>query len=72
VFLPDANLPKMNEAEVVAVGPGALDADGKKIPVEVSVGDKVLLPEYGATLVKLEDEEYHLLRGGDILGKFSD
>jgi len=41
------------------------------VPPEVAVGDKVLLPEYGATLVKLEDDEYHLLRGSDILAKFA-
>mmetsp|Transcript_2239 Transcript_2239/g.7490 ORF Transcript_2239/g.7490 Transcript_2239/m.7490 type:complete len:101 (-) Transcript_2239:169-471(-) len=70
IFLPDANLPKMNEAEVIAVGPGAT-VDGKLVPPEVAVGDKVLLPEYGATLVKLEDDEYHLLRGSDILAKFA-
>ncbi|KAJ8613434.1 hypothetical protein CTAYLR_002315 [Chrysophaeum taylorii] len=71
VFLPDSNLPKMNEAEVIAVGPGAKDADGKLIPMEVAVNDKVLLPEYGATLVKLDDDEYHLLRASDILAKFA-
>mmetsp|Transcript_9759 Transcript_9759/g.34328 ORF Transcript_9759/g.34328 Transcript_9759/m.34328 type:complete len:99 (-) Transcript_9759:56-352(-) len=71
VFLPEMNMPKMNEGEVIAVGPGAKDSDGKVIAMEVAVGDMVLLPEYGATPVKFDDEEYHLLRGADILAKFA-
>ena len=71
VFLPDANLPKMNEAEVIAVGPGAKDDAGKLIPMDVAVGDTVLLPEYGASPVTIGDDELHLLRGQDILGKFA-
>mmetsp|Transcript_4922 Transcript_4922/g.15611 ORF Transcript_4922/g.15611 Transcript_4922/m.15611 type:complete len:106 (+) Transcript_4922:14-331(+) len=70
VFLPDAGMAKMNEAEVIACGPGAKDEAGSLIPMEVAVGDMVLLPEYGATTVKLGDDELHLLRGSDILGKF--
>ena len=57
-------------ADVVAVGPGAMDESGKLIPMEVAVGDSVLLPEYGATAVNIGEEEFHLLRASDILGKF--
>ena len=70
IFLPDANVQKMNEAEVIAVGPGAKDDAGALIPMDVAVGDLVLLPEYGATPVTIGDDELHLLRGSDILGKF--
>ncbi|KAH8045038.1 hypothetical protein JL720_16832 [Aureococcus anophagefferens] len=70
IFLPDANARKMNEAEVIAVGPGAKDDAGALIPMDVAVGDVVLLPEYGATPVTIGDDELHLLRGSDILGKF--
>jgi co-chaperonin GroES (HSP10) len=70
IFLPDANMQKMNEAEVIAVGPGAKDDAGALIPMDVAVGDVVLLPEYGATPVTIGDDELHLLRGSDILGKF--
>ena len=70
IFLPDANVQKMNEAEVIAVGPGAKDDAGALIPMDVAVGDVVLLPEYGATPVTIGDDELHLLRGSDILGKF--
>ena len=68
IYLPTEQ--KVNEADVVAVGPGATDESGKLIPMEVAVGDSVLLPEYGATAVTIGEEEFHLLRASDILGKF--
>ena len=68
IYLPTEQ--KVNEADVVAVGPGATDDSGKLIPMEVAVGDSVLLPEYGATAVTIGEEEFHLLRASDILGKF--
>ena len=68
IYLPTEQ--KVNEADVVAVGPGAMDESGKLIPMEVAVGDSVLLPEYGATAVTIGEEEFHLLRASDILGKF--
>ena len=68
IYLPTEQ--KVNEADVVAVGPGAMDESGKLIPMEVAVGDSVLLPEYGATAVNIGEEEFHLLRASDILGKF--
>lgn len=49
---------KLNSGKVVAVGPGALDKSGNKIPVAVKEGDTVLLPEYGGTQVKLGEKEY--------------
>ena len=63
----------MNEAEVIAVGPGAKDDSGKLMPMDVAVGDMVLLPDYGASPVTIgdDDDELHLLRGQDILGKFA-
>ncbi|CCI41361.1 unnamed protein product [Albugo candida] len=69
VYLPDADSQKQNEGEVVAVGPGARANDGKLIPTQCAVGDKVLLPEYGGSLVKLDGDEFHLFRDEDILGK---
>lgn len=61
----------MNEGEVVAVGPGATTKEGKLLPMYVKVGDRVLLPEYGGHLVKLGEEELHLYRDEDLLGKFA-
>ncbi|KAL4222515.1 10 kda heat shock protein [Mactra antiquata] len=69
LMIPEKAQGKVLEATVVAVGEGARK-DGKVIPVSVTVGDKVLLPEYGGTKVQLEDQEYFLFRDTDILGKF--
>lgn len=55
---------------MVAVGPGARTPEGKVFPVNVVVGDKVLLPEYGGSEVKLGDEELVLFKEFEILGKF--
>lgn len=59
---------KPQMAEVVAVGPGAVE-DGKAIPMEVSVGDKVLMSKYAGTEVKLDGVEYIILSQKDILAK---
>ena len=66
----DTSALKANEATVIAVGPGALSRDGARIAVQVKEGDKVLLPEYGGTKVKLGEEELFLFNDADILGKF--
>lgn len=57
---------KPQQAEVVAVGPGAL-VDGKRVPLEVKVGDKVLFSKYAGTEVKFSGEEYTILKVEDIL-----
>lgn len=54
--------------QVVAVGPGARTRDGDVVPMSVSEGDKVLLPEYGGHSIKLDNDEFHLFRNDDILG----
>ena len=59
---------KPQVAEVVAVGPGGM-VDGKEIKMEVEVGDKVLMSQYAGTTVKLDGEEYTILRQSDILAK---
>ena len=55
-------------AEIVAVGPGGM-VDGKEVKMEVSVGDKVIMSKYAGTEVKLDGEEYTILRQSDILAK---
>lgn len=70
VYLPDNTGGKTNEGEVLAVGPGRVTESGSKVPINVSVGDTVLLPEYGGQTLKLGDEEVSLFRDDDILGKF--
>ncbi|MCL2013995.1 MAG: co-chaperone GroES [Oscillospiraceae bacterium] len=57
---------KPQVAEVVAVGPGGV-VDGKEVKMELKVGDKVLISKYAGTEVKVEDQEYTLLRQSDVL-----
>ncbi|KAM3862279.1 10 kDa heat shock protein, mitochondrial [Diretmus argenteus] len=72
IMLPEKSQGKVLQATVVAVGPGAVNQNGDLQPVNVKVGEKVLLPEYGGTKVSLEEKEYFLFRNGDILGKYED
>merc|ERR1712100_616007 len=62
VILPDSAVSRMNEGTVIAVGPGAKTSEGDVIPMSVKEGDKVLLPEYGGTQVKIDDKEFTLFR----------
>ena len=55
----------------MAVGPGATTKGGDILPINVSVGDQVLLPEYGGLQVKVDGEELHLFRNEEILAKFA-
>lgn len=55
----------------MAVGPGLRTHEGTLIPVQSAVGDKVLLPEYGGSVVKLDGQDFHLFRDEDILGKLN-
>lgn len=71
ILLPESNITKSNEGEVLAVGPGFRTRDGDVVPVSVAVGDKVLLPEYGGLSLKLDGEELHLFRNEEILAKFA-
>lgn len=70
IYLPGDATKDPNEGEVVSVGPGERDVTGQLHPTTLKVGEKVLLPEYGGTKVKIDDEELHLFRESDILGKF--
>jgi chaperonin GroES len=69
ILLPEANVGKSNEGEVLAVGPGRLNREGKHLPVSVAVGDKVLLPEYGGVSIKNGEDELFLYREEEILAK---
>jgi chaperonin GroES len=68
IIIPDSAKEKPTEAVVRALGTGKTDDDGKKIPFEVKVGDRVLISKYGGSEVKLEGKEYKLLSSDDILG----
>jgi len=70
IMLPEKAQGKVLEATVVSVGPGLRTESGDFVAPSVSVGDKVLLPEYGGTKLTFEEQDYHLFRDSDILGKF--
>jgi chaperonin GroES len=72
IFIPESNVTKSNDGEVLAVGPGMTTRDGQTIKPPVSVGDMVLLPEYGGLQVKVDgDENIFLFRSEEILAKFA-
>lgn len=66
IVLPGSAKEKPQVAEIVAVGPGGL-SDGKEIKMEVKVGDKVLISKYAGTEVKIDNQEYTILKQSDIL-----
>ena len=71
IVLPDTAKEKPQEAEVLALGTGGKDDNGKDIPFSVKVGDKVLISKYGGTEVKLDGEEVLIISESDILGSVS-
>lgn len=71
IIIPDSAKEKPQEAEVVALGTGKRDDDGKLVEFTVKVGDKVLVSKYGGTEVKVEGESYTIMREDDILGIIS-
>ena len=68
IIIPDTAKEKPQEGEVVAVGPGRLTEDGKRIAMDVKKGDRVLIGKYSGTEVKIEGTEYVILREEDVLG----
>ncbi len=71
ILLPDTAKEKPQEGKVVAVGAGRIGEDGKRIPMEVSVGDTVIYAKYAGTEWKYDNEEYLILRESDIQAKRS-
>jgi chaperonin GroES len=69
IYLPDTAKEKPQEGEVVAVGPGKMTDDGKRIPLDVKVGDKVIYSKYGGSEIKIDDVEMIILRESDILAR---
>ncbi|MGH9869930.1 MAG: co-chaperone GroES [Candidatus Polarisedimenticolia bacterium] len=68
IIIPDTAKEKPMEGKVIAVGAGRLDDDGKRIPMEVKAGDRILFGKYAGTEIKIEDEEHIILREDEILG----
>jgi len=69
IVIPDTVKERPQEGKVVAVGPGRLSEDGKRVTMDVKVGDIVVYSKYGGTEIKIDDEELMILRESDILAK---
>jgi chaperonin GroES len=67
IILPETAKEKPQEGEVLAAGPGKLDDSGKRVPMEVQVGDRVLYAKYAGTEIKLEDDKVLILKESDVL-----
>jgi len=65
IFLPESSVKELNEGKVLAVGPGGIDKEGKRVPMGVAAGDRVLIPQYGGSPVKVGEDEYHLFRDAE-------
>lgn len=72
IIIPDTAKEKPQEGEVMAVGNGKILEDGKRQPIEVKVGDRILFGKYAGTDVKIDDDEYLIMREDDVLGIITD
>jgi len=67
IIIPDTAKEKPMQGEIMATGPGRITEDGKKVDLELKVGDKVLYGKYSGTEVTIDDQEYLIMREGDVL-----
>jgi chaperonin GroES len=67
IIIPDTAKEKPLEAEVISVGPGKIMEDGKRSPMEVNAGDRVLIGKYAGTEIKIDDKDYLIMREEEIL-----
>ena len=67
IIIPDSAKEKPQEGKVIAAGTGKVGDDGKKIPLDVKAGDKILFGKYSGSEVKIDDKEYLILREEDVL-----
>jgi chaperonin GroES len=68
IIIPETAKEKPQEGKIIAAGPGKVTDDGKKIPMEVKVGDRILFGKYSGTEIKIDGEEHLIMREDDILG----
>lgn len=68
IIIPDTAKEKPQEGEVIAVGNGKKTEDGKIIPLDVKAGDRILFGKYSGTEIKIDDQEYLILREDEVLG----
>ena len=71
LVIPDTAKEKPQEGEVLALGPGRVDDNGNRVPLDISVGDKVVYSKYGGTEVKYDGEDYLILSARDVLAVVS-
>ena len=69
IVLPDTVKERPVEGEVLAVGPGKLTDDGKRVPIDIKVGDTIIYTKYGGTEIKVDDEELIILNESNVLAK---
>jgi chaperonin GroES len=67
IIIPDTAKEKPQEAEVVAVGPGKVNDDGKRVAIDIKVGDKILVGKYSGSDIKIDGEDYVIVREDEIL-----
>ncbi|MBS0385313.1 MAG: co-chaperone GroES [Proteobacteria bacterium] len=68
IIIPDTAQEKPQEGEVIAVGPGARDEDGERVPLDVKVGDRILFGKWSGTEVKIDGEDLLIMKESDIMG----
>ena len=68
IIIPDTAKEKPQEGEVIAVGPGARDESGKLIPLDVKAGDRILFGKWSGTEVKIDGQEYLIMKESDVMG----
>ena len=68
IIIPDTAKEKPQQGEVIAVGPGKLSDDGTRVKPEVAIGDRILMSKYAGTEVKIEGEDFIIMREDDVLG----
>ena len=68
IIIPDTAKEKPQEGKVIAVGPGKLDDEGKRIPMSVKKNDRILMPKYGGSEIRIGEKKYQIIREDEILG----
>ncbi len=71
LVIPDTAKEKPQEGEVIAIGPGRVDDNGNRVPLDINIGDKVIYSKYGGTEVKYDGEDYLILSARDVLAVVS-
>jgi len=69
IYIPDTAKERPQEGEIIAVGPGRLTDDGKRIAIDLKVGDIVIYAKYGGSEIKIDDQELVIMRESDILAR---